>query len=188
MTSESLFTAQLGDIVSLPDGRRSTVRAVHRKLGMTVGSMAGFVLAGEIGPFCALLSLPPAPSMPIGVYVPVPRVPPYAKDATEVLSGVISYWAPHVPGFSGAMGELGFKVASVRGQVEPMVLLWRGEELVVFVYSMGVDAALLRMEAMRRDPNFTERDVPLHAAIVTTPDRVIPELVPEPVHETARPR
>lgn len=148
--------------------------------------MTGFMLAGEIGPSCALLALPETATRPVGVYVPLPRVPDWARDAVEVAAGVVSYWAPHSVGLSGAMGELGYKVATVRGQVEPMVLLWRGEEMVVFIKSMDAPAPTFALEALRRDAAATEKDVPLHTSRVTTPDRVAPLSQPEYVEQYQR--
>lgn len=135
------------------------MRAVNRSIPQPVGTLHGFLLAGEIGPKAALLSLPAHPDQQVGIYVPLPKVPPHAQGATVVCYGVISYWAPHAVGKSGAMGELAFKVARVNGQIEPMVLLWRGSELVVFVYSTGVAAGSVQMQAMRRDFEQTEQAV-----------------------------
>lgn len=161
----------LGDILCLPDGRTNSVRAVMARLPNIVGSMSGFVLAGEIGPDAVLLSLPASPGSPIVLYSPLDRVPAHAADAIEVVSGIVTYWSPHVPGVSGAMGQLGYKVCVVRGQTEPMVLLWRGNELVVFVHSAVCSADAINITFLARDTARTEKAVTRVGVDVTSPDR-----------------
>lgn len=173
MTVTDLSRAALGDLVELPDGRSATVRAVMARLSHPVGPMSGFVLAGEIGPQAVLLGLPAVVGGQVLVYAALDRVPAHAMDAVEVTSGVMTYWAPHLPGMSGAMGQLGFKVCAVRGQNEPMVLVWRGRELVVFVLAGVCSPAEVSVQALRRD-SATEAPVTRVAAAVTTPDRATP--------------
>lgn len=162
----ALLGVELGDEVRLPDGRLTTVRAVERELSHPVGTMAGFVLAGEVGPGAALLGMPPSPDGAVTLYAPLDSVPAHARSAREVVAGVVAYWAPHLPGLSGAMGELGYKVCVVRGSVDPMVLVWRGRELVVFIRSAVADPGLLRVRHLQRDPSRTERHVDRVAAVV----------------------
>jgi hypothetical protein len=164
-----LRALNLGDIVSLPDGREQTVRAMEQSLATPVGQMAGWVLAGEVGPQATLLAVPSQPNGEVVLYTPLEDVPPSARSANTVVEGVVSYWAPHLPGLSGAMGELGYKVCSIRASREPMVLLWRGREMVVFVKSAVADPDNLRYLFLQRDPNATERDVTRHSATVVKP-------------------
>lgn len=164
-----LRTAQLGDVLTTPDGQTSTVRAVEPQLACEVGALSGFVLAGEIGPTAVLLGLPATDAEPVALYVPLDQVPPHARGATEVLSGVISYWSPHLPGMSGAMGELGYKVCVVPGSSDPMVLMWRGRELVVFVKSSVCSPDAVRVQPMAVDARRSEVDVERVAAVVRSP-------------------
>lgn len=164
-----LTSVELGDIVTLADGRELTVRAIERRLRRTAGSMTGFVLGGEVGPQATLISVPGNPDGPVVLYTPLDYIPSHARDATPVCEGVVSYWAPHLPNYSGAMGEIGYKVCAVRGQIDPMVLVWRGRERVVFIRSAVGTASDLRFLCLDRDPNATEVDVVRHAARVTQP-------------------
>lgn len=184
---QQLTSLELGDIVALPDGRELTVRAVERRLSQNVGNMAGWVLAGEVGPAATLLAIPAEPNGDIVLYTPLEDVPPHARTARTVIEGVVSYWAPHLPNLSGAMGELGYKVCALRASREPMVLLWRGRELVVFVKSAVTSPAALRYLFLERDPAATERDVRRYAATVVKPGHAprqsptrIPSQVPVP--------
>jgi hypothetical protein len=161
-----LLSLELGDIVTLPDGRQLTVRALERTLRTPVGSMHGFVLGGEVGPQATLLSIPAGPDAPVVLYTPLEHIPASARDARPVVEGVVSYWAPHLPNLSGAMGELGFKVCAIRGQIDPMVLMWRGHERVVFVRSAVASLSQLGFLCMSRDPSATEIDQARHAARV----------------------
>lgn len=169
---QQLRELELGDILALPDGRQLTVRAVEPALNVPVGPMAGFILAGEVGPQATLLSVPPAPNGPVGIYTPLDRIPASAAAAVPVCEGAVSYWAPHLPNVSGAMGELGYRVCRVRGQIDPLVLIWRGPERVVFVRSAVTSAGHLSMVMMPRDRAATEVDQARHAAVVTTPAHV----------------
>lgn len=176
-----LLALELGDIVTLPDGRQLTVRALERHLTPTVGTMAGFVLGGEVGPQATLVSIPSGPDGPVTLYTPLDYIPAHARDARAVTEGVVSYWAPHLPNLSGAMGELGYKVCAVRGQIDPMVVLWRGRERIIFVRSAVASVADLEFLCMARDPSATEVDQERHAARVTSPAQV-PVPVPEREH------
>ena len=178
----ALHTLALGDAATLPDGRTLTIRAVERALPRPVGSMAGWLLAGEIGPSATLISTPSSPDGAVVLYTPMDSVPAYARTATTVCEGVVSYWAPHLPNLSGAMGELGYKVCALRGKIDPMVLIWRGRELVVFVKSATTTPDALKFAFLNRDAAATERDVARFSSAVRTPNHVA---VDEPAYEKA---
>lgn len=168
----SFMSLELGDILTLPDQRQLTVRALERRLSVPVGSMSGFILAGEVGPQATLVSIPASPDGPVVLYTPLDFVPTHARDAVVRCQGVVSYWAPHLPNVSGAMGELGYKVCAVRGQIDPMVLLWRGRERVVFVKSAVASLSQFGVMCLNRDPASTEREQTRHAARITDPANV----------------
>lgn len=183
-THKGIRDLQLGDIVTLGVGHALTVRGVEQNLAVIVGNMAGFVLLGEIGPQAALLSIPPDNHSPISVYTPLEEIPPHARSAVPLCSGVISYWAPHLPGFSGAQGELGYKVAKVHGSLDPMVLIWRREERVVFLRSASFEPSTLRITRLPRNESLTEIDQVRYATRVleepaqhttTVPERSLPK-------------
>ena len=180
-----MHTLDLGDTVTLPDGRELTVRAVERRLSVAVGTMAGWLLAGEIGPSATLISTPASPDGPVVLYTPLQNVPAAARSATPMCEGVASYWAPHLPNLSGAMGEIPYKVCAVRGKVDPMVLIWRGRELIVFVKSATTTPDALRYWFLRRDAAATEKDVARVSSVVHERNHV-PAPVPEHAHELYR--
>jgi hypothetical protein len=168
----------LGDIVSLPDGRAYTARS-RVSLPMPVGTMAGFIILGELD---VLLSLPPTVRSPVNVYVPVPRLPEYAKGkrALTVYQGATRYWSPHLPAVGGAMGELLYRVLEVRAQLDPIVLVYRGEELIVFVKASYAWPQDLRVESMDRGVD-NEIAVARFAAVVGAPEHLAPDVVPESI-------
>ena len=135
-----LAQLRLGDVVTLSAGQAMSVRALERNLAVPVGQVAGFALVGEVGPNCALLSFPQTTGDYTGIFTPTDHVPPYARDAVVACQGVVSYLAPHS---QNALGELGYKVARIRGANAPLVLLWRGEERVVFVHTGEIATASL---------------------------------------------
>ena len=154
----------LGDLVALPDGRRLSVRS-RVSLPLPEGSMAGFVICGELE---VLLSMPAQHGAPFGVYIPIPYLPESASDAKVVFEGVTSYWAPHLPSSSGAMGELAWRVLRVRNALDPLVAVYRGSELVVFVKASEASGGDLSVRYM---PRPGEQDAPVvrHSALIGAP-------------------
>lgn len=175
-----LGAAQLGDVVLFSDGRSLTVRAVV-VLPSPVASMAGFVILGECE---MLISAPSRGSAPHVAYLPVAHLPAAARSARVAYEGVLSYWAPHLPAFAQAMGELPFRVLDVAGSAEPWVIVYRGPELVVFVPSGELDTEQLRVLRMPRRMGEDPVQVVRHAAVVEPLHTPMPQPAPvgSPVH------
>lgn len=182
-----LSETQLGDIVVLPDGRSLTARA-KAVLPSLVGSMAGFVICGEME---VLLSIPPTVSAPINVYVPVEHLPASLTNSRTVFEGAVSYWAPHLPSATGAMAEILYRVVEVRGSVDPIVIVYRGAEVIVFIRTTFAYSSDIKVLYMPRSES-NDYDVDRHAAIVDVPVSVpAPEKkrhLPERVKEKPRRR
>lgn len=170
----------LGDLIALPDGRSLTVRA-KAELPLPVGSMAGWVIAGELE---ALLSFPPSVSSPVNLYQPVDYLPESMHRARSVFSGSCSYWSPHLPAARQAMGELLYRVAEVAGQVDPLVIVWRSNEAVVFVKASSIPPESLGVLWMPRDAEDVSM-VPRHTTVVTSPDNPPAQQPNTPVHVPA---
>jgi hypothetical protein len=171
-----LARVQLGDLITLPNGRAVTARA-RVTLEFPIHEMAGFIICNELE---VLLATPSTTRGPVSVYTPVDHMPYPKEHLREVAAGATRYWAPHLPGLTGAMGELLFRVFEVRGSVDPVVVVYRGEELVVFIkasYAFGED---LKVSYMPRS-NDNDLDVTRHAAVVDDPS-----LVPDPLTSTPR--
>lgn len=162
----SLATIALGDVIVLPDGRAMTARA-KVSLPEPVGSMSGFVIGGELE---ALLSLPSRVESPVLVYVPIDYLPEAANKARTVYEGAMRYWAPHLPALTGAMGELLFRVVALRGSVDPIVIVYRGPEVVVFIRASQAGVDDLQVLRMARG---IDNDVAMdrHAAYATPIER-----------------
>jgi hypothetical protein len=171
-----LAHVQLGDVIILPDRRAMTARG-RVTLETPIGSMAGFIICNDLE---ILLSTPATTSGPVNVYVPINYMPHAREHLSEAARGVFSYWAPHLPAISGAMGELGFRVFKVRGSVDPVVLVYRGQEPIVFVRASFTHADDLEVLCMDRSTD-NEMEVVRLAAIVDDPSRI-----PAPVEETRR--
>lgn len=159
-----LSHVELGDVVVLPDGRAMTARA-KVSLPAPVGSMSAFIIGGELE---ALLSVPTMADSPVLVYVPIDYLPEAAAKARTVYEGAMRYWAPHLPALSGAMGELLYRVVALRGSVDPIVIVYRGPEVVVFIKASYADARDLRVMYMRRDVD-NEMHLDRQAATVVSP-------------------
>jgi hypothetical protein len=157
--AELLATLSLGDVVTLPDGRPLTIRACV-PLEAPVRSMGGFALAGELS---ALLSVAPTPGSPVLVYLPG-RLHPGARTRAE-REGAARYWAPHLPGTTGAMGELLWRVVTVEGHVDPAVIVFRGSEVIPFLRTGEAHPGDLHIMRLRRDAG-VDVDVDRTAAVV----------------------
>lgn len=129
-TSDPLASLALGDIVVLPPSQSLTVRAAV-SLPDNELSLAAFVAAGDLE---VLLMSSTDPREPLLVLQPVDYLPPQASTARVLAEGAAAFWAPHLVSHAGGMGELYYRVLVLRGQLTPMVLLYRGPELVVFVH------------------------------------------------------
>lgn len=173
LTPSRLESAHLGDIVCLPDGRRLTVRS-RVKLPMPVGSMAIFMVVGEME---ALVSLAPDPAGDVGLYHPVRLTAEMARRTQVIFEGVANYWSPHLPATRQAMGEVGFKVADVAGANDPLVVVYRSGEPIAFVRSSSVPAGSLGVMHMPRDNEDTSH-VARVTATTTSADRVVAPAAP----------
>lgn len=167
----TLTNLALGDVLVLPDGRAMTVRS-QVTLPFPAGSMAGFVIVGEME---ALLSIP-STAAPALVYVPIDYLPTNAESARVVCEGATNYWAPHLPALQGAMGEVLYRVALLRGSVDPIVIVYRGPEVIVFIRASIAPMSEIEVLRMQRGDT-TNIAVTRHAAIVTSPS-TIPSEVP----------
>lgn len=149
----------LGDVVMLPDGRQMSVRA-KSALTVPIGSMAGFVVCGELD---LLLSTPATANGPVHIYAPVDNLPGLAQRARVVAEGAARYWAPHLPAIRGAMAELAYRILEVRGSIDPVVLMYRGPEVIKFVKAGTVPSEDLRVLYMDRSQS-NDIDVVRHRA------------------------
>jgi hypothetical protein len=170
-----LGSAQLGDVLKLPDGRSLTVRAVAA-FPSPVQTMGGFVILGECD---VLVSAPSRRAVPHVVYLPLSELPAAARHAKVIVEGVLSYWAPHLPSMQGAMGELPFRVLEVNGSADPWVVVYRGPELVVFVPGPQLDGSQLHVLRMPRRLGDDGFEVVRHVAIVEPVPTQVPTAVPK---------
>lgn len=145
--SQPLGDLRLGDIVSVPDGRSLSVRVLVPLPSAPLG-MSSFAVLGELE---MLLASPATPGQPVQTYAPVDYLPPSMNGAKLLCEGAAAYWAPHLPALAGAMGEVQYRLLSLRAQLAPLVLLYRGPEMIVFVRTGEVQAEKVRALRMPRD-------------------------------------
>lgn len=163
-----LELVELGDVIVLPDGRAMTARAKVSLPG-PVGSMSGFIIGGELE---TLISIPSNIESPVLLYVPINYLPESAAKARTVYEGAMRYWAPHLPALTGAMGELLYRVVAIRGSVDPIVIVYRGPEIIVFIRASHINVADLRILYMSREAD-NDVEMDRHAAVVIQPGREI---------------
>jgi hypothetical protein len=174
----ALSDVALGDVVDLPDGRSMTVRG-KVTLPLPAGSMAGFLITGE---FETLLSLPSSIQEPLLIYVPIDYLPKEVESGKVSHEGAMNYWSPHLPALQGAMGEVLYRVVLVRGSVDPVVIIYRGREIIVFIRSSTAALDDVSVLKMRRDVD-NQIQVDRHSAVVI-PSPLAPSSVPVEERET----
>jgi hypothetical protein len=170
----SLHGLELGDIVTIPPTPSLTVRALaHFKREAL--SLSGFVILGE----CEMLIATPAREKHEHyIYLPIGTLSS-AKGAALLTEGVASYWAPHLPSLTGAMGELPFRVIEVPGHTEPWVIVYRGPEVIVFMRTNELIEQSLSVLTMPRRSTADTIEIRRHAAIIQPLPASTPVVVPE---------
>jgi hypothetical protein len=171
-TITMLRTIALGDVITLPDGD-SLIASARVELKVPLGSMSGFIVAGELE---VLLSLPATDGQSLLIYSRHPRIP---ENTHRVLAeGLMNYWAPHLPPLQGAMGEIRYRLVAVRGSIHPVVIIYRGSEVAVFIHSGHVGAGDLEVLTMHRGDTADIDIVRTKARVVAR----VPVSVPEPAY------
>lgn len=173
-----LLDAQLGDVVTLPDGTAHSVRA-RADFSQPVRGMAGFLVLGE----CRLiLGLPPVVGAPVMVLMPGDV--PAGAVCRSLVEGATRYWAPHLPSLTGAMGELLWRVLGIAGLPDPAVVLFRGDEVLVYLRTAIALPQHLRLARLdRTDAN--DVAVVRHTGVVL--DGVAPVVDPSELYRTFTP-
>lgn len=162
----SLGNLRLGDIVVLPDGTSTTARG-KTVFEIPVGTMAGFIICGELK---VLLGSPNTEEAPVNIYVSIDQFPSALNRARVAAEGAMRYWAPHLPSLGGAMGELTYRVLQIRGSSDPVVIIYRGDEAIVFIRATQVNRKDLRIFPMDSSVR-NEINVQRQTGVINAPDR-----------------
>lgn len=157
---ELLSSTALGDIVTIAPRPALSIRS-KVVFSPPMHEVNGFVVLGECEAAVVVrrsrgkLLLPSA------------EVPESVRCGRSIAAGSASYWAPHLPGFTGAMGSILWRLVTPRGSVDLALFVWRGPERVVFVPVADLDAQQLSMLYMPRTDN--DVDVTRYQARVVSP-------------------
>jgi hypothetical protein len=162
-----LSNVSLGDVVTLPDGRAHSVRALAT-WRFPVEDIAGFVLLGEM----SLLLDIPVSGRPLDVYIPVDKMSTPPSSVQSVCDGVVRYWSPHLPSISGALPELSYRVLSSVTRLDPVFVLYREEEAIMFVRAGQLKLESLRTHRMPRSTS--EQSADRHSATLTPVPAYVP--------------
>ena len=173
----SLENAALGDLIQLPNGKTYTLRA-HISLPIPVSGIQTFQLLGELE---LALALPTTIKNPALIYIASSHLPVDPSRCRVVVEGTTRYWAPHLPANGGAMGEISYRVLEAQGIIDPILVVYRSKEMIVFVRSSQIwtkDIKHIQMEKPLSDADPVKR----HSGKVKKPAWV-PEKIPQPVKE-----
>ena len=170
--------AKLGDIIQLPDGEISTIRSIIR-LPENFYETDLILIMGELDFILALSAKKPET---ISIYKKINYIPPNLISRFE---GACRYWAPHLPSYSDAMGELLYRILENREEKEMLIVLYRGEEALPFRVSSNKNTLDFRIQKM---PLTYDNDVyyPRHSSIVGSEGSG--ELIPAKTKEKERKR
>jgi hypothetical protein len=135
----------LGDVVSIAGTHSYSVRALAT-WPSPILDLVGFALLGELD---LLLGIP-ASGRPVDLYLPTTRFREHPSAMNSASEGVVRYWAPHLPSHGGAMAELLYRLLLVDGQIEPLFVLYRGDEAVVFERNRGIPHEHIQSSRLQR--------------------------------------
>lgn len=168
MDAAPLSSLALGDLITLPDGSSHSVRA-HASWSVPIKDIVGFVLLGEM----RLILDIPASGRAVDVYVPADRTPDDPSHLSSQAQGLVRYWAPHLPPVSGAMSELSYRLLTTPVRIDPVFVLYRQGEAVIFVKSGQIPFSSLRTDRLG------------HRNSETPADRYSASLSPQPAYRPA---
>lgn len=184
-TLSSYNDIALGDLVTIPDGHAYSVRAVIR-FPMPHNSVSGFLILGE---FEAALSLPSLQTAPAGLMTPGTPDALKGQQVQVVVEGATRFWPPHIPAVPGAMIDIPYRVLAVRGQEHPVLVCFRGPEVIVFGRSRSVWMSEIGLAAMHLSdaldgPQLARRS---GEVLIDTTSPVRPTHVPSPAQVPSEP-
>jgi hypothetical protein len=133
----SLTDLALGDLVMTPDERTLTVRllALFPEGFSRPWRGGGFTILGD---FDTVL-VTGTSTASIGMYVPVESVPPHVAGQDMIAEGLAGFLAPHLPSDSTALEPLSWRCYRVAGQLEPLIVIYRGPQVLAFMYATSFD-------------------------------------------------
>lgn len=136
----------LGDIVTIPPRGPLTVRAKYQRPDSPT---SGFLVLGE----CEAVVLREGDS--VWVHLPVGDFPESVKFGRSIAEGACSFWAPHLPAQTQALGQMVWRMVRPRSSVTPALIVWRGPARTVFMPIHTVDRS--RISALRMPVNDAAR-------------------------------
>lgn len=144
----SFAALELGDIIAgvgSPAGH--SVRALGR-VDDPLSSISEFAVLGELD--MVLTTGPANVEGFVNAYRPVPGFPADPAACRQEAVGAVRFWPAHAPCVPDMMGELLWRIVSVRGRTQPLLLLYRSGEMVPFVFERTVPASELLVRQMQR--------------------------------------
>jgi hypothetical protein len=133
----TLTELALGDLVVTPDERTLAVRllALFPAEFPRPWRGGGFAILGD---FDAVL-VTGTSTASIGMYVPVESIPPHVAGHDMIAEGTAGFIAPHLPADSTALEPISWRSYRVAGQLEPLLVIYRGPQILAFMYATAFD-------------------------------------------------
>jgi len=176
----SLHDLALGDMVTTPEGRSSSVRLLAAfPEGVTrPWRNGGFVILGD---FDAILVTGRSTSA-IAAYVPIESIPAQVAGRDLLAEGTAGFLAPHLPTDCSALEPVSWRAYRMAGQLEPLLVIYRGPQILAFLPATSYDCAEVSVICLPRSGS-TVKPVNRHAVLVdlpTAPVESIPSIRTRP--------
>lgn len=98
-----------------------------------------------LGEHRRVVGVPRHVEAPYVTFSPSPTLPEWVMLGDELVSGAVAYWAAHLPGDAGGMGEIYWRLAAVRNAPDPLLVTFRSQEPTVWL-----PAGVLPVAGVRR--------------------------------------
>jgi hypothetical protein len=162
----SIRDLALGDMVTTPDGRTASVRllALFPEGVSRPWRTGGFVILGD---FDAVLVTSRNTSA-IAAYVPIESVPTHVAGSDLLAEGRAGFLASHLPTDASALEPISWRAYSMVGQIEPLLVVYRGPQILVFLPATSFDSSDVTVVHLPRSGS-NVKSVARHAVLVDLP-------------------
>jgi len=180
-TKHLFSNLRLGDLVETPSGDLETVRAVA-SVGYNIADVEGLCILGSMN--AVLLCRQDEENLVM--LVPVQNIPQGAQTAQRMASGLVSFWAPHMPAIGGALCTAKYEIMMLMDTRDLFVMVTRGKETIFFNNHVDLPASAFSVGHQKLS-HMNKDKVSRYAAVVSDSYvPFIPQAVPQKVKSSPR--
>ena len=172
----------LGDIVETYSGALETVRAVA-SVAYNIADIDGLCILGDMN---AALLCRKDDTTTVIMLVPVQNIPKGAQTAHYLASGLVSFWAPHLPAIGGALSTSKYELMLFEDTQNLFVRVVRGNETIFFDNAASVQASTFSIGHQKLSPLNKTKVTRYAATIDESYVSHIPSVLPQRVKVSPR--